>query len=50
VGVLLHNLVEQRTDAREFTEQAVLTLLEAASRTRASRDGSSSVAARPGPC
>jgi hypothetical protein len=34
VGVLLHNLVEQRADAREFTEQAVCTLLEAASRVR----------------
>jgi hypothetical protein len=34
VGVLLHHLVEQRTDLREFTEQAVLTLLEATSRTR----------------
>jgi DNA-binding transcriptional regulator YbjK len=41
-GVLLQNLVEQRTDARVFTQQAVLAVLEAASRTWASRDASSS--------
>ncbi|HEY3193667.1 MAG TPA: hypothetical protein VGK42_00345 [Candidatus Dormibacteraeota bacterium] len=41
-GVLLHNLIEQRSDARESTQQAVLTVLEAASQTWASRDGSSS--------
>ena len=31
-GVLLHNLVEQRTDSRAFTAQAVRTLLDAARR------------------
>jgi len=31
-GVLLHNLVEQRTDSRAFTARAVHTLLEAARR------------------
>ena len=37
-GVLVCNLVEQPTDAQEFTAQAARTLLEAASRTPTSRD------------